>query len=124
MFPGHVTPGIAVVHVPDIASDLLLQNHDVTRSNRRHAGRRGSARETAPIAGEIQLGNDPSKAEQRRLAATEGVRASRGPTADCPFVALMITDEGRLGEKSLIAIMVGMGFGLNRGKQQQRYKNS
>ena len=29
MFAGGVTAGIAVMHIPDIAGDLLLQNHDV-----------------------------------------------------------------------------------------------
>ena len=42
VFAGHVTSGIAVMHVPDVAGDLLLQNHDVAGSNRRHARRRRS----------------------------------------------------------------------------------
>lgn len=63
MLSGHVTAGIAVMHIPDAAGDMLLQDHDVARSNRRHARRRGSARETAPIGGEIQMGNDSTKAE-------------------------------------------------------------
>jgi hypothetical protein len=76
MFSGHVTAGIAIMHVPDVTSDMLLQNHDVASSNRRHSRRRDSAGETAPIAGEIQLGNDPTKPEQRCLAPAERVRAS------------------------------------------------
>jgi hypothetical protein len=53
VFSGNVTAGIAVMHVPDVASDMLLQNHDVASSNRRHTHRRGGARETTPIAGEV-----------------------------------------------------------------------
>jgi hypothetical protein len=52
------------MHVPDVTSDMLLQNHDVAASNGRHTRRRGSAGETAPIAGQIQLGNDPTKPVQ------------------------------------------------------------
>jgi hypothetical protein len=29
MFSGYVTAGIAVMHVPNVAIDVMLQNHDV-----------------------------------------------------------------------------------------------
>ena len=124
MFSGHVAARIAVMHVPDIAADVLLQNHDVSRSNRRHARRRGGAREMAPIAGEIQLGNNSTKAEQRGFAPTECVRASRRATADRSFVALMIGDERHHGAKLLMTIMVRVGFGGNGKKQQTRYRKN
>jgi hypothetical protein len=125
MFSGNVTAGIAVMDVPDVTGDMLLQNHDVASSNRRHAHRRGGARETTPIAGEIQLGNDPSKFEQRGLAPTKRMRASGRTTADDPFVSWDITDEQRHGVKMLMAIkMAVMGFGLNGKQQQARYRNN
>ena len=82
MFPGRVTTGIAVMHEPDIACDMLLQNHDVAGSHRRHAGRRGSSREPAPIGRKVQFGNDPTKFVQRCLASAECVRASCRTTSD------------------------------------------
>jgi hypothetical protein len=63
VFTGHVTAGIAIVHVPDVTGDMLLQNHDMARSYRRHARRRSSPWKTPPIGREIQFWNDPAKTE-------------------------------------------------------------
>ena len=53
MLSGHVTAGIAVMHIPDAAGDMLLQDHDVARSNRRHTRCGCRSRKTAPIGREI-----------------------------------------------------------------------
>jgi hypothetical protein len=53
VFSRYVTTGITIMYVPNIAGDLLLKDHDVTPSNRRHAGRWSSARKTTPVSGEI-----------------------------------------------------------------------
>ena len=93
MLSRDVTAGIAVMHVPDIARDLLLQDHDMAGANSRHAGSRSRAREAAPVGGEIQFGDDPTEFVQRRLASAERVRASRRATADDSFVGLNIAYE-------------------------------
>jgi hypothetical protein len=89
VLPGDVPPGIAVVHVPDIAGDMRLQDHDVSRSHRRHARPRGRARVTAPVGGEFQLGNDFAEAVQRRLAAAERMRVVAGGNSNCEAARLI-----------------------------------
>src|ERR1700751_4892020 len=87
MFARDMTAGIAVMDIPDVTFDLLLQDHDVACTHRRHArGRRGT-RKASPIAGEIKVGDDMPEFVERGLASAERVRASGGTAADDPFVA-------------------------------------
>lgn len=120
-----MTARITVVHVPDVATKVLLQNHDVAGSNRRHARRRGRARETAPVGGEIQFGNDATEFVKRRFASAERVRASRRTSADNSFADLNIASDRRHGVQVLMPIsqvmvpmmMARVSFGSNRSKQ-------
>jgi len=137
MFSGGVAAGIAVMHVPNIAGELVLQNHDMARSNGRHARCRGRARETAPVGREIQFGNDTTEFVQRRLAAAERVRASGRTSADNLFADLHARDRGH-GVQVVVPIsqmmmpmmmapimMTRMSFGSsNRSKQQTRNSNN
>jgi len=131
MFPGCVAAGIAVMHVPDIAGDLVLQNHDVAGSNRRHARRRSRARKAAPVAGEIEFGNDATELVQRRFASTERVRASRrASTYD--FLADLNAARDRRHRvqvmmpisQMMVAMMMMASFGSDRSKQQTRNSNN
>jgi hypothetical protein len=125
MFAGRVTAGIAVMHVPDIAGDVLLQDHDVALPNRGHAGPGGRAREATPVGGEIQFGDDAAELVQRRLASAERVRASRRTSADNSFADLNIASDRRHGVQVLMPIsqvmvpmmMARVSFGSNRSKQ-------
>ena len=127
MFTRRVAARIAVMYQPDIAGDVLLQNHDVTRSNRRHARCRSSARETTPIRRQIQFGNDPSKLVQRCLASAERVRASGRTSTDDSLADLHIASDRRHRVQILMPIsevvvpimvlMVGVGFRSNGRKQ-------
>jgi len=76
MLSGDVPTGIAVVHKPDVTRDMLLENHDVTSSDRSHARGGSGTRETPPVRREIQFGNDAAELVERRLASTERVRAT------------------------------------------------
>ena len=53
VFSGQMTAGIAVMHIPDAARDMPLQDHDVARSNRRHTRCGCRSRKTAPIGRKI-----------------------------------------------------------------------
>ncbi len=53
MLSGYVTARIAIVHIPDITGDVLLQNHDVSGSNRCHSRSRGGPWEAPPVGGKI-----------------------------------------------------------------------
>ena len=64
------------MHKPDIARDLLLQDHDVAGTDRSHARRGIGPRKATPVRGEIELGNDAAELVERCFAAAEGVRAS------------------------------------------------
>lgn len=113
----HVTAGIAVVHVPDVARDMLLENHDVAGPNRRHARRRRGARKASPIAGKIQFGNDVTEAVKGSLAAAERMRTSRGTTADDPFVVRHRCH--RVSKvQNVMRIMTRAGFGLSGESEQ------
>jgi len=97
-----VAAGIAVMDVPDVAIDVLLQNHDVTGSNRRHARRRSRTREPTPIRRQIELGDDPTKFVQRGLASAERVWASPRTTSDDPRVGPRIAGDGRHGVQVVV----------------------
>ena len=104
MFAGRVAAGIAVMHVPDIAGDLVLQNHHVAGPNGGHARRRGRAREAAPVAGEIQFGNDAAELVQRCFASAEPVRAPRRTSTYNLFADLNVAAERRHGVQVVVPI--------------------
>jgi hypothetical protein len=53
MLSSYVTARIAVVYVPHITGDLLLQDHDVSRQNCGHPRSWSNSGEAPPICGKV-----------------------------------------------------------------------
>src|SRR6516165_5837603 len=71
VFACDMAAGIAVMRVPDVAVEVLLQDHDMAGADRRHARPGSSTGKPPPTGCEIQLRNDAAKPIQRRLASAK-----------------------------------------------------
>jgi hypothetical protein len=82
VFARDVATGVAVMHIPDVTVEVLLQDHDMAGPNRRHSRSRNGTGKPAPNGREVQLRNDAAKPIQRCLASAERVRTSRRATVE------------------------------------------
>lgn len=91
MNPRRATARIGIIRHPHVATEVLLQNEDMTAPGRNHSWRRRRPRKAQPVRGQIQFRNDATKHAQGSSAAAE----RRGASGRTPANNPVIRDNGR-----------------------------